>query len=150
MQMNKDFAKFHNKNCSIYNNEYHELFASVVATGEGAYAPSQGFAPPLVSTQRSGVGYDDYFDVDIEGDAYGGGIGGEGSGDSDDLGMGDNGGVGSGVREVFSGPSNSQSKRPSNEDLSNVKKKKKATTREHLSNQIDSMLNIMSNKSATQ
>lgn len=62
--------------------------------------------------------------------------------------MGDNGGEGSGVREVFFGPSNSQTKRPSNENLSNVKKRE-VITREHLSNQIDTMLNIMLNRSAT-
>ena len=75
----------------------------MVATGKGAYVPSQWFTLSLVSTQRSRVGHDDYFDVDIEGDMYGGGIGGEGSGNSDDLVMGDNGGEGSGVQEVFSG-----------------------------------------------
>ncbi|KAK3000525.1 hypothetical protein RJ639_021864, partial [Escallonia herrerae] len=74
---NPTFAKFRYKNLDIYKNYYDPMFRDITATGERAYAPSQGFPPQGSGVGSVSFGVDDIGDDDTT-------IVGE-EGDSDDV-----------------------------------------------------------------
>ncbi|KAK3021753.1 hypothetical protein RJ639_045696 [Escallonia herrerae] len=143
---NLNFAKFRYKNLDIYKNYYDPMFRDITATGERAYAPSQGFPPQGSGVGSVSFGIDDIGDDDTT-------IVGE-EGDSDDV----QPLVGasledmttdvntSGLQIVF--PELPKRSLAISENRSNKRKKGKVSKCTSLSEQIDGMLSLLSNKNS--
>ncbi|KAK3039577.1 hypothetical protein RJ639_027721 [Escallonia herrerae] len=146
IENNPNFAKFRYKNLDIYKNYYDPIFRDITATGERAYAPSQGFPPQGSGVGSVSFGVDDIGDDDTT-------IAGE-EGDSDNV----QPLVGasledmttdvntSGLQIVF--PELPKRSLAISENRSNKRKKGKVSKCTSLSEQIDGMLSLLSNKNS--